>query len=290
MKKNLIYKSAEGKALIINHYENVMKKWPVDKEFINVETSFGDTFIIASGEKEHKPIILLHGSSTNSAMWMGDVEKLSKNYRVYAVDIIGEPGKSDENRPDMKGNHYGKWLDEILDSLNIEKTILIGNSLGGWMALKYATYKPGKVEKLVLLATSGIAPAKISFLFKAMLLMLLGQRGIDKLNKIVYGDEAIPKEALEYGNLIIKHYNPRMGSLPVFTGEELSKLIMPTLFIGGENDALLPSRKTASRINRLLPTSKTMVLENTGHVIINMVDSVILFLDDKLGVLKTNQS
>ena len=105
--------------------------------------------------------------------------------------------------------------------------------------------------------------------------------GIDEINKIVYGNEPIPKDALEFGNLIMKHYKPRMGSLPVFTDEELSRLTMPTLFIGGEKDALLHSRKTANRIDKLLPKSKTMVLENTGHVVIKVVDSVISFLEDK---------
>lgn len=281
MKNTSIYKSTEGKKLIEEHYKNIIKTWPVEKEFINIKTSFGNTFIIASGERENNPIILLHGSSTNSAMWMGDIEKLSESHRVYAVDIIGEPGKSDENRPDLDGNQYGEWLDEILDHLNIEKVTFIGNSLGGWMALKYAAFRPEKVEKLVLLATSGIAQAKISFLFKAMILMPLGKKGIDKLNKIVYGNEPIPKDALEFGNLIMKYYKPRMGSLPVFKDEELNRLTIPTLFIGGENDALLPSRKTASRIDRLLPKSKTMVLENTGHVVINVTDKIISFLEDK---------
>lgn len=279
MKNNSIYKSNEGKALIINQYENLIKKWPVQNEIINVNTTFGKTFIIASGKKENKPIVLLHGSSTNSAMWMGDIEKYSKNHRVYTVDILGEPGKSDENRPDLKGDYYGKWIDEVLDALNIEKIILIGNSLGGWMSLKYAVYKPEKVEKLILLATSGITPAKLSFLFKTMLFMLLGQKGIDKLNKIVYGKEDIPEQALKFGNLIMNHYNPRMGSLPEFTDYELNKLIMPTLYIGGENDALLPSKKIANRITRMLPKSKTMVLKNTGHVLINVVDNVISFLE-----------
>ncbi|GMQ56558.1 alpha/beta hydrolase [Vallitalea sediminicola] len=279
MKTKSIFKSDKGKALIIDHYDNLIKKWPVDKEIINVNTSYGNTFIIASGDIASKPVILLHGSSTNSVMWMGDVEKLSETYRVYAIDIIGESGKSDENRPDMNGDHYGKWLDEVIDDLNIEKAIIIGNSLGGWMALKYATYKPEKVEKLVLLATSGITNAKISFMFKVMPLMLLGEKGIDRINQIVYGNEVIPEEALEFGKLIMKYYRPRMGSLPVFTDQELSKLTMPTLYMGGENDALLPTKKIADRISKLIPKGKIKVLKNTGHVLINVVEEVVIFLN-----------
>lgn len=62
--------------------------------------------------------------------------------------------------------------------------------------------------------------------------------------------------SLEQG---LKGLGLKVGSLPFFTHEELGKLIMPTLFIGGENDALLPSVKTANRISKLLPKSKTLV-------------------------------
>ncbi|WP_157949996.1 alpha/beta fold hydrolase [Vallitalea okinawensis] len=278
MNNNSIYKSDTGKESIINHYENIIRNWPVSHERITLATQYGKTFIIASGSNEKQPMILLHGSSTNSAMWMGDIEKLSKDYRVYAVDIIGEPGLSDETRPDMSGDHYGIWLDEVIESLNIDRAIVIGNSLGGWMALQYATYHPEKVEKLILLATSGISPAKISFLIKIMPLMLLGRKGIDRINKIVYGNEEVPEEAVEFGNLILQHYIPRMGSLPVLTDEELSRLVMPTLYMGGEKDALLPSKKIADRLSRLLPESKTVIIKNTGHVLLDIVDSILVFI------------
>ena len=75
MKNNSIYKSDTGRSLIINHYDNLLKACPVDKETILVNTSFGKTFVIASGRGD-TPLILLHGSSTNSAMWLGDGVKI----------------------------------------------------------------------------------------------------------------------------------------------------------------------------------------------------------------------
>lgn len=280
MKTKPVYKSIEGKKSIIHHYESILTQWPVPHETLNIKTNYGNTFVIACGDKSYDPIILLHGSSTNSAMWMGDVVKLSQKYRVYAVDIIGEPGKSDENRPDMKETHYAKWIDEVLNTLNINKAVIMGNSLGGWMALSFATYKPERVEKLVLLAPSGVTPAKISFLFRVIPLLVLGQKGIERLNRIVYGNQDIPKEVLEFGNLVMKNFNPRVGSLPVFTDEELQKLTMPTLFLGGEKDALLPSKKIADRLNKLLSNVKSVVLKDTNHALLDVVDKVISFLQD----------
>ncbi|WP_243145970.1 alpha/beta fold hydrolase [Clostridium chromiireducens] len=59
-------------------------------------------FIIASREKSNPPLILLHGSGMNSVMWLRDIKEYSRTYRVYAIDMLGEPGKSDENRPSLK--------------------------------------------------------------------------------------------------------------------------------------------------------------------------------------------
>lgn len=278
MNTRSIYKSKKGKESIMKHYQDIIDQWPIPYDTFEITTQYGNTFIIACGDESYDPIVLLHGSSTNSAMWMGDVVKLSENHRVYAVDVIGEPGRSAESRPAMKGNHYRKWMEEIFDALDIKKAAVMGNSLGGWMALSFATYKPERVKKLILLAPSGVAPAKISFLIKAIPLMLLGKKGIDKLNQIVYGDLPIPKEVMEFGNVIMKHYNPRVGSLPVFTDEEMKKITMPTLFLGGENDALLQSKKSADRLNKLLPIVETIVLKDTSHVLIDVIDMVIPFL------------
>lgn len=96
-------------------------------------------------------------------MWAGDVAAYSRQYRVYAVDLPGEPGKSAPNRPAWDGPAYAEWLEDVLDALKIEKATLLGLSQGGWAALKFAVYQPQRVEKLVLLNPAGIAPDKLSF-------------------------------------------------------------------------------------------------------------------------------
>ena len=114
-----------------------------------------------------------------------------------------------------------------MNSLGLKKAHFVGNSLGGWMALDYATYRPECVGKLILIASSGIQAARISFLLKIIPLMLLRKNSFEKINSIVYGDisvEDIDKRVLEFGRLIMNDYKPRMGSIPVFSDTELSKL------------------------------------------------------------------
>jgi pimeloyl-ACP methyl ester carboxylesterase len=71
----------------------------VPYEKISLETSYGSAFAIACGEKSLPPLFLLHGSSSNSAMWISDAAEYAKHFRVYALDLPGEPGRSAEVRP-----------------------------------------------------------------------------------------------------------------------------------------------------------------------------------------------
>ncbi len=277
MNKKSIYKSIAGEKAIMSFYDSFLHCWPVPHETINIQTRHGQTFVIASGEKSAPPLILLHGSSSNSAMWMGDINEYSRNYRVYAVDIIGEPGKSSANRPDLDSSAYAEWLEDILKAVNLKKATVMGISLGGWMALNFAKSMPQYVDKLVLLCPSGIASPKLSFPLKVIPLMLLGQLGIKRISRIVCGNTTITKDVEKLTGLMAKYYKPRF-KIPIFSDAELKRLTMPVLLIAGKLDALLPSDKTADRLSQLVPVLETNIIEDAGHLLVGYTDEVISFL------------
>ena len=74
-------------------------------------------------------LVLLHGSAFNSVTWMGDVATWAVNFRVFAVDIIGQPGLSAPSRLPYDSDAYARWLDGVLDGLKVEKAAFIGISL-----------------------------------------------------------------------------------------------------------------------------------------------------------------
>mgnify|MGYP003694569159 CR=1 FL=1 len=76
-----IYKSEEGKQKVEALYRQALQRWPVPNRQLLVPTCQGDTFVIASGEQNQTPIVLLHGSGTNSAIWMRDVALLAEQHR-----------------------------------------------------------------------------------------------------------------------------------------------------------------------------------------------------------------
>lgn len=280
MKDQTIFKSEEGRQKILSTYNAILKRWPVPYEEFYIPTRQGNTFVLACGDKSAEPLILIHGSSSNSAMWIGDIPDYIKNYRVYAVDIPGEPGKSEAIRHDLSGDAYAEWMEQIFTFLNIEQACLTGISLGGWMCLKFATEYPENVKKLVLLCPAGVAPQKMSFMLKVIPFMLLGQWGKGQIIKIVNGYQNVPEEAIRYSMLISDHFNPIMEMIPIFSDEKIQCLTMPTLLIVGKKDALLPSIKTAERLKILLPNLKEQILQNKGHVLINMSEEILAFLND----------
>ena len=80
------FKTQEGRESVLNYYNMLLEKLTVPHEEMNIGTRFGNTFALAAGDKTKPPVILLHGSSMNSAMWVGDMNKLSGGYRVYAPE------------------------------------------------------------------------------------------------------------------------------------------------------------------------------------------------------------
>lgn len=94
-----VYRSSQGKAIIMQRYEEILKLWPEPNEMYFIPTSYGNTFVICSGNENGDPVILLHGSTTNAAMWMNDAIVLGKKHRVFAIDIIGSREKATKAVP-----------------------------------------------------------------------------------------------------------------------------------------------------------------------------------------------
>jgi len=273
-----IYKSPAGKSEIMALYDAVLARWPVPYEAITIPTRHGETFVIASGDKSAPPLVLLHGSASNAVSWVGDVTEYSQHFRVYAVDLPGEAGRSAENRPAWDGPGFAEWLDDVLDGLKIQKTALLGISQGGWTALKFATNHPERVTRLVLLTPGGVMPARPSFILKAVFLSMFGRWGAERINRIVIGKQPIHPEAVKFMDAILTHFKARMGKEYLFSDDELKRLTMPTLLIGGTEDALIPMESVVPRMQKFVPQLKAALIPGMSHAVINMAGQVIPFL------------
>ena len=146
------FKTPEGEAAYLAAYDAAMKSWPVPYEEMEIPGRFGMTHVVASGPKDAPPLVLLHGYWATSTMWTPNIADFSKDYRVYAIDVMGQPSKSIPDEPIRNAADYVAWLTATLDGLHLDRICLVGMSYGGWLALNYAVAAPERVQKLVLLS------------------------------------------------------------------------------------------------------------------------------------------
>ncbi|MEU6413816.1 alpha/beta hydrolase [Microbispora sp. NPDC046933] len=278
-----IYSTGEGERELRERYEEILGRWPVASDRLRVPTREGETFVIVSGPPDAPPLVLLHGSTTNNAMWMGDVATWARHYRVHAVDLIGEPGLSAPSRPPLGSDAYALWLDDVLEGLGLSRVSLVGASLGGWMAVDYAIRRPGRVERLALLCPGGIGRQKASFAVRALVLLLFGEWGRRRVLTMVMGDAPSGSEPrlaayLDYAAQISRHFRPRREKLPVFGDGALGGLTMPVLVILGGRDVMLDSRDTERRVRRAVKHATIRFLPDAGHGLRGQAEPVLAFL------------
>lgn len=261
--KTSVYQSAEKKETFRAVYNNFLSAMPFAKR--TTDTPYGETFLLEAGDPTKPAVVLLHGSCSNSAFWFNDIMALMNDYHVFAADIPGEAGNSSEYRLSLDEQDYADWMASVLDALNLPRASIAGNSLGGWMALKFATTYPDRVKKLMLFASGGLAPIRADFLERAQ----AAEEAEESLSfdEDVAGDEQVPKEILDFINLILDSYYPLNIPMPLFSKEQLQRLTMPVLYVAGLKDELLDSPAGETALRAGVPHAEIHMLPDMGHMI-----------------------
>jgi pimeloyl-ACP methyl ester carboxylesterase len=281
--RSQLYRSDDGKAQVHAAYRSVLDAWPVPREEIRVPTCQGETFVVTCGPADAPAVVLLHGGATNSAMWIRSVQTWASTFRLYAVDIIGEPGFSAPSRPPLSSDAYARWLDDVLAALRLSCVSLVGASLGGLLALDYAIRRPASVRALVLLAPAGIANVRVGYLLSAVPLYFMGAWGRRKALELVMGlppEEMTPtaERFLKSCELIMSHHVIRTQPLPVFGDEALRKLRMPVLAVLGAKDVVFNSNAIRRRLQACVDGARVIWLETAGHGLTDQTAAIRDFL------------
>lgn len=271
-----IYKSAAGAEIVGRRYREILDAWPVPAEERIVRTRFGETHVVISGPEDAAPLVLLHGSGANAGTWVGDIACWASCFRVYAVDMLGEPGGSAAVRLPLASDALASCMDDVLDGLGVRTASFVGMSLGGWTVLDYAIRRPSRVQQLSLLCPGGIGRQTMGWLPRAILLRALGKRGRRKTVAMVTGIDT--PTILDDVVLVFSNFNPRTEKLPIFTDENLRALAAPVQVIVGDRDVMFDSAETVRRVRHSVPNAAVTVVSGAGHAIIGQTDRILSFL------------
>lgn len=224
------------------------------------------------------PVVLLHAFPLHSAMWAPQLACLSAAHRVIAPDLKGF-GASDAP-DDLAGYTMLGYADEVagmLDGLGVERVVLGGLSMGGYVALAFLRQYPDRVAGLVLADTRAAADTADVFERRTDQQDQVAREGTTALIEVLLGGllcDNTKSHRLELVEQVRRLMaNPAAGFIGALEAmkhrpdatEELASIAVPTLVVVGEDDALSPP-DVARRMQEAVPGAELAVLPRAGHL------------------------
>ena len=258
--------------------------WSSHQRWISVDGVSANVIDLGEGP----PLVFVHGLSGSWQNWLLQLPEFARDHRVIAVDLPGF-GASPMPREKISISGYGRWLDRLLEVMDIGGAAVVGNSMGGFIGLEAAIKLPEQVERLVLVSAAGLS---IEHLRSETLLQLMhkGENFAQFVTAhvVAQADWLVRRRRgrLALMWFVVEHpedIDPALaaeqvkgagkpGFLPALDAltdypirERLSEIQAPTLIVWGEKDRLVPL-KDAYEFDRLIPHSRLVVYEDTGHV------------------------
>lgn len=223
------------------------------------------------------PIIFLHGFPFDKTMWQGQLDILPSNFRSIACDIRGF-GKSTDEESLLSIDLFGDDLIMFMDALQIDKAIVCGLSMGGYIALNAMKRFPGCFEALILCDTQCIAD---TFEVKEKRYKIIDEIKVDGVTdfnegfiKTVFHKDSLTgkMELVEQLRSVVFANSPHIISqgLAALSGRSetcstLGEIAIPTLIICGREDVITPLTQSEF-MNKNIKESIIRVIDNAGHV------------------------
>jgi pimeloyl-ACP methyl ester carboxylesterase len=272
------FKTEAAAARYMAAYDAVLAKWPVAYQEITVPTRLGATHVIASGAADAPPLVLLHAAMATATVWRPNVEALSEHFRVYAVDVIGQGGRTVASRKIESRRDYADWLNDLLDGLGIARASVVGNSYGGFIALNQAAMAPERIDRVVLISPGGgfvsIMPVFRSMIYQAvkgtlrrafgaggprpdLLAAIAGQAGFNEEDE----DWLALGRQLMDGSQRINMIMPA-----VLSDAEIGAIRAPTLLLIAEHEILYEPRSTLRTAMKRMPGLEGEIVPGAHHL------------------------
>jgi len=243
-------------------------------------------------EGEGSPVVMLHGMAATSDIWHYSFDALKDRHRVVAPDLPGH-GRSEGSAKPYGLGFYTRWLDDLLDQLGIDRTAILGNSMGGAIGLSYALDHRERVDRLVMVDALGLGPdlpgAGIGHVLRNLpnFIRLLTTRQMDPylfryLRGLVIVDPQGPARPVLEKMFRLNLKQGPLGFWSAWAGtrllledflsparrrqfnQRLQDIDVPTLIAWGLHDGLLPVRN-AEAGQQNLPHARLEVFTRSAH-------------------------
>lgn len=288
----------EGKSLMpkSNKYQEKMKAWPELFQFskkIKLTDSDLSLFTFSAEEKENSTLLLIHGLGDEADTWRHVFLPLAEKYHVIALDL---PGFGRSDKPNLKYTppFMMDSVIKLMNTLRIQKTILMGSSLGGILSHQIAIDHPDRVEGLILIGGALLhSETMADWRVRLMSLPLIGEwfythlrkdpdAAYDSIRNVYYNLDQMTEKDRDFlyervnkrvwSNGQRRAYFSTLRELASWMRKnrrkvdtQLKSLDIPTLAIRGEYDQLY-SQNNLDHLKKIQPNINTGMIENAGHL------------------------
>ncbi|WP_417942096.1 alpha/beta fold hydrolase [Flavobacterium sp. RS13.1] len=268
--EDYVFQTQKEKQSYLNSYDKALKLWNIPYTEENIKTRFGNAHVIITGPKNGRDLVLLHGMDASSTMWYPNIKALAKNHRIYAIDFLMEPGKSNLTAQTLSKEEIVVWYNEIFAHYKLNKFDIVGASRGGWIATLLAVQKENSIDKIVLLSPAQTFKFidKMGKTSSALMLKLFPSE--KKFGKTLetfstHPEKIAPayKKQFYLANKYAKS-NSSMLKMTPFSNDELKSIKNPILVLIGDKD-VINSPESLEKVKAFLSNSKTKIIKDAGH-------------------------
>ncbi len=228
-------------------------------------------------------VLFLHGFGASWQWWQPNIAALCDHFSVCAVDLPGWGNSSPLTSNTLpRAEFYREYVARILEHLSLGPALVVGHSLGGYVAAQAAIQDTPGIRALALVAPAGFGPVHnkllrlLSMPFVGEFLLLSGHPGRRAfLRSLVYSRHSVSGDMMHLGALAPAERDQFLDQLRTgihlgHTSEALlfqkrSPLTMPTLLVWGRHDSVFPLYQ-AYRAETMLGIRSPVVLDRSGHL------------------------
>lgn len=239
------------------------------------------TRYLHSGPEDLPALILLHGVGGHAEAYVRNLKAHAEHFSTWAIDMIGH-GWSDLATADLEIRHYIDHLLRFMDAAGIEKASLSGESLGGWVAARFAIDHPDRIERLVLNTAGGsqadpAVMARIKELsmraatdpswefIRARLEWLMADKSKVYDDLVATRQAMYSREGMQEGmrhNMILQEMEVRRRN--IIRAEDYARIQAPTLVLWTSDDPTADVSE-GRRIASMIPGALFTVMDGCGH-------------------------
>lgn len=245
-------------------YDDALARFCPGCETRTVGTGVGLTNVIVTGPEDAPPLVVLQGGNFVNPLCLAWFMPLATEYRLYAPDIIGQPGRSAQVRPSAKGDGHARWLVDVLDGLGLDRAGFVGISYGAGLILRLAGLAPERVDRAVLVSPAGVAAGPVWPMLREVALPMLLYRASPSRERLLRAARPILTEidepyvrqlGLVYRHVKLDRQLPRQA-----TKEELSGYESPTLLFAARDDLFFPAERVIPLAQEIIPNLEAETL------------------------------